>query len=312
MRPLSPSKASPRAWHASPRWLMGLLGLFLLACSCGLIPGLGGADASTQAFCTEASQVLVAIAAVQMGQQDAQEAQRMVEQFAADAPPDIRDDLALLSKPAGESGASEEEISAAADRVADYLVATCGLDPEAVLENDPELQGIVAGLEQMSEEMSAAEGSTNGPAPSGPAPEAAQPEGDQDTAADQPFYFTLTATGDMAFVHDGTLDCSYLDGALYLEFYPDQTSDLAYDAYADMPPIQPGTYLGAFGFYTPDEARAVGPATIVITAVEPVAGYDAVRIVGTIQASYAGEVLGSGQVSGTWHCVMSAVEASGQ
>lgn len=298
---------------ASRRLALAVSGLAVvsLACTCGLIPGLGGASQESAAFCVEAATIYGHILAVQTGQGNVEEAQAAIDRFAQNAPAEIKDDVELLSKPIWESGASAEEVEAAADRVADYLVEACGLDLETMIAEDPELQGILDGLEQMAEEMGAAEEAMGADMAEGPGPEMGDETGGG-FGLDEPFTFAMTSTGDLAFQHTGEFQCSYFDGALILEFYPEQDPDLGYDAYADVEQLQPGAYQGEFGFYTPDEDRAVGPATVVIESVEPVPDMGAVEIVGSIQASYSGEVLGSGEVSGTWRCIMTEEEASGE
>ncbi len=305
----------PSGWRrdASRRLALAVSGLAVvsLACTCGLIPGLGGASEDTAAFCVEASTIFGYILAAQTGQGSSEEAQQAIDRFAANAPPEIKADVELLSKPMWESGASADELEAAADRVADYLVKTCGLDPESLIAEDPELQGILDGLEQMAEEMGAAEGAMGAGAPEGPEPEAGTGMG-EDFDPEAFNVFSMSSTGDLTFEHTGEASCSYLDGALILEFYPEQDLDLAYDAYALMDQLQPGSYEGEFGFYTPDEERAVGPATVAVESVEPLPSMGVVEIVGSIQAAYSGEVLGSGEASGTWRCLMAEEEAAGE
>lgn len=292
--------------------LVGLMLLLAMACTCGLFSGFKqGSGGDAAAFCGEAGTIFGHILSVQVGHETIEEAQAAIDRFAANAPPGIKADVELLSKPMWESGASAEELEAAADRVSDYLVKTCGLDPETLIAEDPELQGILASLEQMSEEMGAAEGAMEAGAPEGPDPEAGIGMG-EDFAPEAFNVFSMSSTGDLTFEHTGETGCSYLDGALILEFYPEQDLDLSYDAYALMESLQPGSYGGEFGFYTPDEERAVGPATIVVESVESLADLGAVEIVGTIRASYSGDALGRGEVSGTWRCLMAEEEAAGE
>lgn len=233
----------------------------------------GSGDAFSDPFCLKAAELI----AVSFSGEDHEEAIRLLDELAADAPADLIDDLQILleaNRAYFEEGDFEsiqsDEVDAAGDRVDSYLAERCA----GLLESDEESQF-----------------------------------GDSEASGESNSY-EMTSTGSYTFEHSGEASCGLVSGQFIVEFYSDQDPDLAYDALAFIERAEPGDYEGDFGFYTPDEETALGDATITIESVTDV-GNEAVEIQGMIEAEYDSDELGSGSVSGSFRCLITAEEAAG-
>lgn len=213
------------------------------------------------------------VLAVFAGGGDLEDAVTALEKMAEEAPDELRADFELLAQ------AYQAHLEGDFDRLSEDDVNAAGDRIDAFLASE-------CGLTDPDDE-----------------------ELDEGTGASNTY--EMTATGALEFQHTGEASCWLVSGGFGIEFYSDQDFDIAYDAAVEAERAEPGIYHGDFGFYTPDEEEAFGPATITIQEVNDL-GNDAVEVVGTIEAGYDGDELGSGDVSGSFRCLITAEEAAGE